>query len=95
MGSDGRAAIAERLRSAVVEALEGAVEPAAVRLDTDLLGQPDLLVDGRPLDSLDLVHIFTVIEDDFAVSLGDLPDTLDELTLDQLASLLAQREHGA
>lgn len=76
------------LRSLVAEVLGPPVQLDDVCVDVDILSAPEQLVVGRPVDSLDLIHLFTAMEDSFAIALAEIPDTVEALTLADVARLI-------
>jgi acyl carrier protein len=76
------------LRELVAEVLGPPTRPEGVDVDVDVLSEPERLVEDRAIDSLDLIHLFTAIEDTFAIALAELPDAVDALTLTDVARLI-------
>jgi len=67
------------------------VDPAIIDRSASFFGDEPLVIGGRALDSLDLVHVFTAIEDDLGVALLDLDDVRDIASVELVAHHLAVR----
>lgn len=69
-------------------ALETVLTRSDVRFDVDLFDGMDDLIAGRPIDSLDVVHITAALEDHFGLETMALVDDLEKITLGDIAEAL-------
>jgi acyl carrier protein len=82
-----RAEVATALIHRLAAHLELDVDDRKVDRDTSFLDSPELMMDGLPLDSFDLVDALTALEEELSVRLGD--GELHELdTINRLADAI-------
>lgn len=78
-------------RQRVAETLQVPLEELDVESDADLLSVDGLVIGDNVIDSLTLVDLITIIEDEFEISLQDLIDRDEPLTFKVIVeSIMAQ-----
>jgi acyl carrier protein len=73
----------------MVAVLGGAIPADDVSLDADVFDPTVELVAGRVLDSIDVVEIVAALEERFGVSLDDIGESVDTVTLRVIADHLS------
>jgi acyl carrier protein len=87
--------LVERFRTRVAEVLDVAASDIDIVSEDDLMAFDGYEVAGKPVDSLQLVDLVTVVEDEFDVSLQDMIDRGDTLTLRGIVLEVAARGGAA
>jgi hypothetical protein len=65
------AGVIDEIRADVATMFDGTVAPADIRDDLDVFEHCEHLIEGRRLDSLDVVEIVAAVEDRYGISLAD------------------------